>query len=241
MARFPQHLRVGPVSVKNVELSREQLPDHMREFAERENHMPRPQRSLIGSMRGERILLFTDLLVWYLEHGLVVDRIYQIVEYEANAVYREFGDSVTSARRAGDVDATQELLANTSKQVGNSLYGKTITDKTRHKNVSYDVDDRLAAGRVRSPYFHSINPLDEGVYETTTFKRSVGHLLYSVLSPRFLLTVVFVVVVVAHPHCLTFFYSLRSTWTYRCRSGLQFSSEPSSECWSIITTCWIGE
>jgi G:T-mismatch repair DNA endonuclease (very short patch repair protein) len=108
--RVPDHLTSKfsemPPIFKNVELSREQLPDHMREFAERENHMPRPQRSLIGSMRGDRILLFTDLLVWYLEHGLVVDRIYQIVEYEANAVYREFGDSVTSARRAGDVDAT---------------------------------------------------------------------------------------------------------------------------------------
>jgi hypothetical protein len=180
--RVPDHLTDKfsemPPIFKNVELSREQLSEHMREFAERENHMPRPQRSLIGSMRGERILLFTDLLVWYLEHGLVIDKIYQIVEYEANAVYREFGDSVTTARRAGDVDASQELLANTSKLVGNSLYGKTITDKTRHKNVSYDVDERLAAGKVRSPYFHSLNPLDEGVYETTTFKKSVGYRLY---------------------------------------------------------------
>jgi hypothetical protein len=176
--RVPDHLTAKfsemPPIFKNVELSRDDLSEHMRDFAEREGHLPRPQRMLIGSMRGDRVLVFTELLAWYLEHGLVVDRIYQIVEYEAGAVYRDFADSVTEARRAGDVDSSQELKATAAKMAGNSAFGQQLKDKTRHKNVSYDIDDRRASGRVRSQFFHSINPLNEGVYETTTFKRTVS-------------------------------------------------------------------
>ena len=43
--------------------------------------MSRPRRSLIGSMACEKILLATPLLKWYLEHGLEVTRVYQVIEY----------------------------------------------------------------------------------------------------------------------------------------------------------------
>ena len=162
-----------PPIFKNVDLSREHLTDHMRNFAEENDHLARPQRSLIGSMRGDKILLFTDLLQWYLEHGLEVTRIYQIIEYEGREIFRQFGDSVTEARRAGDVDASQQLLANTAKLIGNSLYGKTITDKTRHRRVTYTTSERTAASNMRSQLFQSLNELDGNVYETTFFKKTV--------------------------------------------------------------------
>jgi hypothetical protein len=159
---------------KNFELTRDHLSDHMRAFAEENDHLKRPQRSLIGSMKGEKILLFTDLLKWYLEHGLVVSRVYQIIEYEPSRIFQSFGETVTEARRAGDVDSSQKLLADTAKLIGNSLYGKTITDKTKHRNVSYTLDERVASQKIRSRLFHSINPLDEGVYETVSFKKQVS-------------------------------------------------------------------
>ena len=43
--------------------------------------MAQPRRSLIGSYYGEKILLATPLLQWYLEYGLVVTKIYQVVQY----------------------------------------------------------------------------------------------------------------------------------------------------------------
>ena len=32
------------------------------------------------------------LLRWYLTHGLVVDRVYQVIEYEANPCFQRFGN-----------------------------------------------------------------------------------------------------------------------------------------------------
>ena len=43
--------------------------------------MAQPRRSLIGSMKGEKILLATPLVKWYLEHGLEVTKLHQVIEF----------------------------------------------------------------------------------------------------------------------------------------------------------------
>jgi hypothetical protein len=67
----PEHLRdyfqqMCPI-FKNVEISREDIGDYMKTYAEENDIMKQPRRSLIGSMIGEKILLATPLLRWYLE------------------------------------------------------------------------------------------------------------------------------------------------------------------------------
>ena len=166
-----------PPIFKNVQLDRSHLSEHMREYAEERALMTRPRRCLIGSMRGDKILLLTELLKWYTEQGLVVDRVYRVIEFERAPVLRPFGESVTQARRAGDsagADASQQLLASTAKLVGNSLYGKTIVDKSKHRNVRFTCDETKASILVGSNRFHSMNVLDEGVFETVSFKKKVS-------------------------------------------------------------------
>ena len=53
----------------------------MKSYAEEHNIMAQPRCSLIGSMKEEKFLLATPLPKWYLEHGLVVTRIHQVVEF----------------------------------------------------------------------------------------------------------------------------------------------------------------
>lgn len=72
----PDHLReqfqeMCPI-FKNTEISRDDIGDFMKAYAEENDIMRQPRRSLIGSMKGEKILLATPLLKWYLEHGLEV-------------------------------------------------------------------------------------------------------------------------------------------------------------------------
>jgi hypothetical protein len=89
----------------------------MKGFAEEHDIMPQPCHSLIGSMKEDKILLATPLLKWYLEHGLEVTKIYQVVEYSPKACFKSFGDSVSNARRAGDVDPYKAIIADTMKLV----------------------------------------------------------------------------------------------------------------------------
>lgn len=102
---------------KNVEIGRDDIGDHMKQFAEENDVIPQPRRSLIGSLKGEKILLATPLLKWYLEHGLEVTHIYQVVEYTPKPCFKAFGEAVSNARRAGDVDPSKSIIADTMKLV----------------------------------------------------------------------------------------------------------------------------
>ena len=48
-------------------------------------------------------------------HGLIVDHVYQVVEYEPKPCFRHSGESVSTARRAGDADSDKAIIADTMK------------------------------------------------------------------------------------------------------------------------------
>ena len=102
---------------KNTEISRDDIGEYMQTFAEEQNIMPQPRRSLIGSYFGEKILLATPLIKWYLAHGLEVTHIYQVVEYTPVPCFKPFGEAVSDARRAGDMDPNKGIIADTMKLV----------------------------------------------------------------------------------------------------------------------------
>ena len=94
-------------------------------------------------MIGEKILSATPFLKWYLEHGLELTRVYQVIEYNSKPRFKPFGDAVSNDRRAGDTDSSKAIIADTMKLVGNSSYGKTITNKERHWQVKFCDDDEV--------------------------------------------------------------------------------------------------
>ena len=103
--RVPEELQdyfseMQPV-FKNASVTRDDIGPFMRQYAEEHDIMSAPRRMLVGSYRGDKILLATPLLRWYLAHGLIVDHVYQIIEYEPKPCFRRFGESVSAARRAG--------------------------------------------------------------------------------------------------------------------------------------------
>ena len=139
--RVPDNLRehfaeMQPI-FKNTTVTRDDIGPYMRQYAEEHNILTKPRRMLVGSYRGDKILLTTPLLRWYIAHGLVVDHVYQVVEYERKPCFRNFGESVSTARRNGDVDPDKSIIADTMKLLGNSAYGKTVTNVDRHRDVKY--------------------------------------------------------------------------------------------------------
>lgn len=106
------HFADNPPIVKNIELSSEHLGDRMADYGRAHSHLSPPHRSLIGSLKGEKMLLLTDLQAWYLEHGLVVTKINQVVEYKVGTPFIRFGESVSAVRRQGDIDLCSPTLLN---------------------------------------------------------------------------------------------------------------------------------
>ena len=95
--RVPEHLKekfseMCPI-FKNTNISRDDIGDFMKAYAEEYNTMAQPRRSLIGSMKGEKILLATPLLKWYLEHGLEISKVHQVVEFTPEPCFKPFVDA----------------------------------------------------------------------------------------------------------------------------------------------------
>ena len=165
------------------------VPDNLREhFAEMQpifknttvnrdeehNILTKPRRMLVGSYRGDKILLTTPLLRWYIAHGLVVDHVYQVVEFERKPCFRNFGESVSTARRNGDVDPDKAIIADTMKLLGNSAYGKTVTNVDRHRNVKYCTEVGTSS-HINNKRFRQLDVVAEDAYEVTSNKARVTY------------------------------------------------------------------
>ena len=154
---------------KNANVSRDDIGPYMRQYAEENDIMSTPRRMLIGSYRGEKILLATPMLRWYLAHGLVVDHVYQIIEYEPKPCFQNFGNSVSPARRAGDADPDKAIIADTMKLLGNSGYGKTVTNIDKHREVKYCTEVGTSS-HINNKRFRQLDVVTDDVYEITSNK-----------------------------------------------------------------------
>ena len=48
----------------------------------------------MGGMKAKKVLLLTPLLKWYLDHGLEVTEVYQVIEFSPQASFKEFREKV---------------------------------------------------------------------------------------------------------------------------------------------------
>ena len=103
----PDHLKdkfseMTPI-FKNVEVTEEHIGDYMREFLAETGKKFQSTRYLIGSMHGEKILLITPLIKWYLENGLIITQIHQLIQFNPKKCFKRFADQVSDDRRAGKI------------------------------------------------------------------------------------------------------------------------------------------
>ena len=171
--RVPSELRAHFAEMqpifKNATVTRDDIGPFMREYAEENDIMSTPRRMLVGSYHGKKILLATPLLRWYLTHGLVVDHVYQIIEYSPKPCFQHFGESVSAARRAGDADPDKTIIADTMKLLGNSAYGKTVTNIDRHRNVTYSTEVGTFS-HINNKRFRQLDVVTDDAYEVTASK-----------------------------------------------------------------------
>ena len=54
----------------------------MQDYLEKQNMSKGDRTLLVGDMKAEQILLATQLLIWYLDHGLRVAKLHQVIEFQ---------------------------------------------------------------------------------------------------------------------------------------------------------------
>lgn len=110
--------------IKSCQTSRDDIGSHMKKHTEKYGLLKKPTKMLLCSHFGEKILLGTPLLKWLMEKGVVVDKVYQIIQYNPCKVFTSFGNHIMDARRSGDVgSASEKTIGDTCKLIGK--YAKT--------------------------------------------------------------------------------------------------------------------
>ena len=91
------------------EVSEEQIPQHMKDYKINTGRkMIKNNKKLLGVMKTEKILLYSPLLKWYLNHGLQVTKIHRYISYISGRPFKWFPEEVSSARREADNDKNKK-------------------------------------------------------------------------------------------------------------------------------------
>ena len=135
------------------EVPDEQIPQHMKDYKINTGRkMIKNNKKLLGVMKTEKILLYSPLLKWYLNHGLKVTKIHRYISYISGRPFKWFPEEVSSARRDADNDKNKKQLGDTAKLKGNSFYGKMIENLEKHISTKFTTDEKLIDQIFRSPF-----------------------------------------------------------------------------------------
>ncbi|KAG6618409.1 uncharacterized protein IUM83_01047 [Phytophthora cinnamomi] len=144
---------------------------HMHEYNEsRKQSRAKPARKLIGSYFGEKILIYTPLLKWYLSHGMEITLTYSFIKASSHKAFEPFMEAVSKARREGDADESKAIIAEMMKLVGNSAFGRSGMDMSKHKVIKYESNDTAIKNKIEHFTFHGLEELNDAC-EITMKKR----------------------------------------------------------------------
>ena len=151
-----------------------QIPQHMQDYKINTGRKKiKNNKKLLGVMKAEKILLYSPLLKWYLNHGLQVTKIHRYISYTSGRPFKWFPEEVSSARRAADQDKNKKQLGDTAKLKGNSFYGKMIENLEKHMNTKFTTNEKLIDEIFRSPFFEDLEEISNGAFEVRQRKRQV--------------------------------------------------------------------
>ena len=116
--------------------------------------------------------MYTPLIEWYLQHGLRLTAVHQLIEYEPGMPFSWFPEEVATARCEADKDPMKKQLGNGAKIKGNSFCRKMMEDLGRHKSTKFTLKEMVVDKALRSPFFDNLEEIG-GAYEIKEFKRTV--------------------------------------------------------------------
>ena len=170
----PPHLRETfaqfPPIYKTCDVSRADIGEHMADFAKEQKILTQPRKMLILSYHAENILLSTPIFKWYVNHGLEIGKIHEVVTFTPEKCFEKFALDVVDSRRQGDVDKTKHILGQNAKLLGNSAYGKFLTNVLNHKDVKH-CSTKQTAKLITNPRFKTLSIVKPNVYEITLRKK----------------------------------------------------------------------
>ena len=153
----------------NKEVPVKAVPKHMLDYLIRTGGNRGDGKKLVGALSAEGLLVYAPLLLWYVDHGAVVTKVYRTIDYQPAKIFPWFVEQVTEARWTGDGAKSKALLAEVFKLLGNSGYGKLIEALERQTNIIYTKDEKVVDRALRRAYFSDLDEIGQA-YELESRK-----------------------------------------------------------------------
>ena len=171
----PEHLRDYfsnfPPIFKNTAVSRDDIGNMIKQYAEKEKIMVQPRRMLY-SKKWHNYNSFD--FVFFLQLGLVCKKIHRFVQYTPRKCIGNFVQTVVVARRQRDENPKSSVVAETMKLPANSSYGYQIMDRSRHTVTKY-LNDEKTHSAINSKMFKLLNHITVQIYEVELVKSEIEH------------------------------------------------------------------
>ena len=163
-----------PPIFKNIDVSRNDIGEYMKTYAEENDLLKQPQRMLISSFKLTNETLITPLFNFYLDLGLQCTKIHRFVQDTPHKVFNSFVQSVVDARRAGDENPLSGVVAETMKLLGNSFYGYQIMDRSKHTMTKYLGDEKTHKA-IKNQFLKRLNIVATDLYGVELVKSTIKH------------------------------------------------------------------
>ena len=163
-----------PPIFKNTLVSKNDIGDLMKTYAEEGGIMSQPRKKLISSLTLQNGTLITPLLFFYLQLGLLVTKIHRFVEYTPKKCFNSFVQSAVDARMKCDENPNSSVVAETMKLLANSSYGCQIIDLSRHTVTKYFSNEKTHAS-FNNKLFKKLDHMNNSLYEVELAKAQIEH------------------------------------------------------------------
>ena len=107
----------------------------------------------------KRYVIHIRALDQALKHGLVLERIHRAIEFKQSAWMKEYIDFNTKLR----TEATNDFVKNFYKLMNNSVFGKTMENIRKHRNIRFVTNRESYLKLVIKPNFKSGVRFDENL------------------------------------------------------------------------------
>ena len=87
------------------------IPDEIKIYKEKTGRKTvKRTKKFLGVMKAKMILLYTPLIEWYLQQGLRLTAVHQLIDYEPGMPFSWFSEEVANARSEADKDPLKKQL-----------------------------------------------------------------------------------------------------------------------------------
>ena len=160
-----------PPIIRKDSITMEMLSPYMMDRLEQlQRKMPsKGVQTVINSWHAEKLLVFTPLLKWYLDFGIRITKVYDIIQYQPAKYFKNFIDSCVEGRIKATL-AGNQTQAQSYKICMNSSYGKLYENVSRFTTTKVSRFDNMRKEWI-SPRSR-ITELSLEVYEITLKPKS---------------------------------------------------------------------